>query len=80
VSDTGIGMKPADVAVALAPFGQIDSHLARKHVGSGLGLPICKSLMELHGGNLVLESVLDEGTTLTANFPANRAVRAAMTG
>ena len=80
VSDTGIGMKPADVAVALAPFGQIDSHLARKHVGSGLGLPICKSLMELHGGNLVLASVVDEGTTLTANFPANRAVRAAMTG
>jgi signal transduction histidine kinase len=74
VKDSGIGMKPADIAIALSPFGQIDSHLARKHQGTGLGLPICKSLMELHGGTITIESEPNLGTTLTARFPAERAV------
>ncbi len=76
VSDSGIGMKPSDIAIALAPFGQIDSHLARKHQGTGLGLPICKSLMELHGGSIAIESEPAIGTTLTARFPAARVVQA----
>ncbi len=74
VKDSGIGMKPSDVAIALTPFGQIDSKLARKHQGTGLGLPICKSLMELHGGGIAIESEPGVGTTLTAWFPAARAV------
>jgi PAS domain S-box-containing protein len=79
VSDTGIGMSEGDIAVALSPFGQVDSKLARKHQGTGLGLPICKSLMELHGGDLTVTSGPNEGTTLTARFPAERVVRQAAT-
>ena len=75
VADTGIGMTPAEIQVALAPFGQIDSRLARKHDGTGLGLPICRSLMELHGGELRVTSQPDVGTTLTAWFPPARVVR-----
>jgi len=75
VTDTGIGMTEADIEVALQPFGQIDSKLARRHDGTGLGLPICRSLMELHGGELRVASTPDVGTTLTAWFPPNRIVR-----
>ncbi|OAN53151.1 PAS domain-containing sensor histidine kinase [Paramagnetospirillum marisnigri] len=69
VSDTGIGMAPDDIAVALAPFGQVDSGLDRRFEGVGLGLPLSKSLVELHGGSLVLESVPGQGTTVTVRFP-----------
>ncbi len=75
VSDTGIGMKEEEIAVALSPFGQVDSWLARKQEGTGLGLPICKSLMELHGGALSVQSKPDAGTKLTALFPTARTVR-----
>ena len=75
VTDTGIGMSEAEIAVALSPFGQVDSRLARKHEGTGLGLPICKSLMELHGGTLSVASKSNHGTTLTACFPASRTLR-----
>ncbi len=74
VSDTGIGMSSEDIRVALSPFGQIDSKLARKHDGTGLGLPICRSLMELHGGDLTVTSAPNVGTTLTARFPPARIV------
>jgi len=77
VSDTGIGMSKDEVAVALASFGQIDSKLARKNQGTGLGLPIAKSLIELHDGTLVVESAPKVGTTMTAMFPASRVVAAA---
>ena len=72
VRDTGIGMKDSDIAVALSAFGQIDSKIARKHKGTGLGLPISKSLIELHGGTLTIASAPGEGTTMTAHFPAAR--------
>ncbi|MGH6870122.1 MAG: PAS domain-containing sensor histidine kinase [Rhizomicrobium sp.] len=72
VSDTGIGMSKADIAVALSPFGQIDSQLARKHQGTGLGLPISRSLARLHGGDLTITSEPGKGTTITAHFPAAR--------
>ena len=49
VRDTGIGMTDAEIAVALEPFGQIDSLLAREQPGTGLGLPISLALMKLHG-------------------------------
>jgi signal transduction histidine kinase len=72
VADTGIGMNAAELEVALQPFGQVDSQHARKYEGTGLGLPICKSLMELHGGALSIVSEPNAGTTLTARFPASR--------
>jgi signal transduction histidine kinase/HAMP domain-containing protein len=69
VSDTGIGMKPEDIPTALAPFGQIDSRLARKYEGTGLGLPLTKAFAELHGAEFAVRSELGVGTTITIVFP-----------
>jgi signal transduction histidine kinase len=72
VRDSGIGMTKAEAEIALSPFGQIDSKLARKHEGTGLGLPICKSLLELHDAEIIIDSEPGAGTTLTARFPSCR--------
>jgi signal transduction histidine kinase len=69
VSDTGIGMQPEDIPVALQDFGQVDSSLARRFEGSGLGLPLSRRLAELHGGTLEIESAPDRGTTVTVRLP-----------
>ncbi|MDO8421522.1 MAG: MHYT domain-containing protein [Parvibaculum sp.] len=74
VEDTGIGIAHDDIPKALERFGQIDSSLNRKYQGTGLGLPLSKRLIELHGGTLSIMSVLGEGTIVTAAFPANRTV------
>jgi len=50
IVDTGIGIAPQDIPNALAQFGQVDSDLNRKYEGTGLGLPLTKALVELHGG------------------------------
>ncbi len=70
VADTGIGMTEGDIAIALSPFGQVDSGLDRRFEGVGLGLPLAKSLAELHGGILEIVSVPDQGTAITVKFPA----------
>ena len=75
VIDTGIGMASEDIPKALEPFGQVDSKLARKYEGTGLGLPLSKALVELHGGSLRIESELGVGTTVTVIFPASRVIR-----
>lgn len=72
VEDTGIGMTPEEIPIALARFGQIDSRLSRKHTGTGLGLPLAKHLVELHGGALAITSKQGMGTTVTALFPSDR--------
>jgi PAS domain S-box-containing protein len=74
VADTGIGIAQKDIPVALAPFGQIESALSRKHQGTGLGLPLTKALVELHEGTLDLQSEFGKGTTITLTFPASRVV------
>lgn len=74
VSDSGIGMSAAEIEIALSPFGQVESQIARRNEGTGLGLPICKSLMELHGGGLTISRAPGVGTTLTACFPASACV------
>ncbi len=74
VIDSGIGIAPHDIAIALAPFGQIESALSRKYQGSGLGLPLTKALVELHGGAFDLESEPNVGTTVMLVFPAKRVV------
>jgi two-component system cell cycle sensor histidine kinase PleC len=74
VTDTGIGMTKDEIAIALSAFGQVDSKLARKHRGTGLGMPIAKSLVELHGGRMTVESRPKVGTTMAATFPASRIV------
>ncbi|HMH64627.1 MAG TPA: MHYT domain-containing protein [Rhizomicrobium sp.] len=74
VADTGIGIAAHDFAKALEPFGQVDSSLARKYEGTGLGLPLTRLMAELHGGQLTLDSVPGHGTTVTVTFPAWRLV------
>jgi len=72
VRDTGIGIAEQDIPKALERFGQVDSSLARKYEGTGLGLPLSKQLMELHGGSLSLESQEGVGTTVTVTLPPDR--------
>ena len=73
VTDTGVGMADEDVAVALTPFGQVDATHARWREGTGLGLPIAKALVQLHGGELSIRSQKDVGTEVTVLLPARRA-------
>ena len=72
VTDTGVGMSKGDISVALTAFGQVASHLTRNHEGTGLGLPLIKSLIELHDANMEIESEVDCGTTVTVRFPPSR--------
>jgi signal transduction histidine kinase len=72
VADTGIGIKEEDIPRALERFGQIDADLSRQYNGAGLGLPLAKSLTELHGGALSISSKLNEGTIVTVALPAER--------
>ncbi len=72
VEDNGIGMALNDIPKALSRFGQIDSALGRKYEGTGLGLPLIRSLAELHDGSLDLQSEVGAGTTVTVRFPAGR--------
>jgi signal transduction histidine kinase len=72
IQDTGIGMKQEDIPTAMAPFGQIDSSLARKYNGTGLGLPLSRRLMESYEGELLIETALGEGTKIILQFPPHR--------
>ncbi|MDP6475205.1 MAG: ATP-binding protein [Alphaproteobacteria bacterium] len=72
IADTGIGIAAEDIPKVMGSFGQVDSGLNRKFEGTGLGLPLAKSLAELHGGELELQSELGVGTSVTIRFPATR--------
>jgi len=72
VVDTGVGMTPEQIPLALSPFVQLEDVMTRRHQGTGLGLPLTKSLVELHGGTLSITSKVGEGTAVTALFPADR--------
>lgn len=74
VTDTGIGMRPDEIPVALEPFQQVDKSLARRYEGTGLGLPLAKAFVELHGGSLEIESEANKGTTVRVWLPHRRDV------
>ena len=74
VADTGIGMSAEHLAVALTPFGQVANEYTRRHDGTGLGLPLVKSLAELHGATMEIDSALGQGTTVRIVFPRERAL------
>jgi signal transduction histidine kinase len=74
VEDSGIGMTAAQIPIALAAFGQVDSGLNRKYDGVGLGLPLTQRLVELHGGTIDIASAPDRGTTVTVRLPEERLV------
>ena len=69
VSDTGVGMTDQEVQVAMTPFGQVDGGKSRWREGTGLGLPIAKSLVELHGGELKVSSEKSKGTQIWVLLP-----------
>jgi signal transduction histidine kinase len=72
VQDTGIGMTADEISLALLPFRQIEAAYSRRHEGLGLGLPLAKSLIDLHGGTLAIQSQPQVGTNVTATLPPER--------
>lgn len=70
IIDTGIGMTADEAEQAVMPFGQTDTGRDRKYDGTGLGLPIAKAIVELHGGSLQIESQKDNGTEVAIYLPA----------
>ena len=71
VRDTGIGIAPADQGRIFEEFAQVDSALQKKVKGTGLGLPLSRSLAELIGGAITVESVLGQGSVFTLTIPAS---------
>jgi signal transduction histidine kinase len=74
VQDNGEGIPADKLPVVLEPFGQADSTYARSRGGVGLGLPIVKSLVELHGGRFTIESEYGHGTIARLHLPRERIV------
>ncbi len=72
VSDTGVGIDPADIDTVFEAFGQGQHDVATREKGTGLGLPIVRGLVEAHGGKVRLASELGKGTTVTCVFPRER--------
>jgi signal transduction histidine kinase len=74
VSDSGIGIPPAMIEAVFQPFVQLESQASRRHEGTGLGLPMCRTLVELHGGSIRLESS-EAGTRAIIALPTERTIR-----
>jgi len=74
VTDNGIGMSAEDIGVALSNFGQVQGVFSRAEGGAGLGLPLCRALLEAHGGTMEIISQQGEGVTVMCRFPASRVV------
>ena len=74
VADTGIGISPENIAKVFEPFVQVDSSLDRSFEGTGLGLPLTKAMVELHGGSIDLQSLEGEGTTVRICFPPEKII------
>ena len=75
VADTGIGIPPGALVNVMEPFGQVDNAINRKYSGTGLGLPLTRGLVELHGGTMTLASEQRVGTTVTIRLPGSRFVQ-----
>ena len=74
ISDTGIGIASELLPTVFEPFAQVDSGLDRRYEGTGLGLPLTKSMVELHGGSIEIDSEPGQGTTVTVTLPKSRLV------
>jgi signal transduction histidine kinase len=72
IKDTGIGIPPEHLERVLSPFEQVADHLTKESEGTGLGLPIARALIELHGGDLTLSSDVGIGTTVALRLPHER--------
>lgn len=71
VIDDGIGIPASDLKRIFERFFQVESHLTRRHGGMGLGLPIAKGIIEMHGGRIWVESVEGKGSNFTFLLPLN---------
>jgi two-component system, cell cycle sensor histidine kinase PleC len=76
VADNGIGMAAENIPLAMSPFGQIESVMARRYAGTGLGLPLAKRLVELMGGRFEISSALGKGTIVAITLPRKRPLEA----
>jgi PAS domain S-box-containing protein len=76
VSDTGIGIAADDLEKVWLPFSQVENPMQRKYQGTGLGLPLVRSMAELHQASVDISSVVGAGTTVTVHFPRMRVVHA----
>ena len=74
IADTGIGIAAEDIPKVFTPFTQLNANVSRKVQGTGLGLPLARALVELHGGTLTIRSERGKGTTITVRLPASRVV------
>jgi signal transduction histidine kinase len=72
VHDTGVGISKEDLPRVLEPFVQVENSFSRRHEGTGLGLSLVKAMIEIHGGNIRLESELNKGTIAQLIFPRDR--------
>jgi two-component system cell cycle sensor histidine kinase PleC len=77
VKDSGVGMSEDEIRVAMSPFGQVDGARTRWREGAGLGLPIARALVELHGGTLQIRSQKDTGTEVCVTLPSRHQVTVA---
>lgn len=76
VRDTGVGIPAEDIPKVFLPFHQLNSKLSRKYEGTGLGLPLTRAFVELHGGAIEIDSAPGVGTTVSVLFPAERVLPA----
>jgi signal transduction histidine kinase len=72
VRDTGCGIPAEYLERVLEPFGQVEDHLTRETEGVGLGLPLARAMIGMHGGDLTLTSEVGVGTLVDVKIPANR--------
>lgn len=77
VEDTGIGIAREDIDRVFEPFVQVENAFSRTQQGTGLGLPLVRKIMALHGGDVHLQSAKGEGTCISVTFPSSRFVEAA---
>ena len=77
VRDSGVGIAAEHLQHVFEPFHQGDAELARRYEGTGLGLSVCRGLLEMHGGSIGLESAPGTGTTASFHLPAHARVQAA---
>jgi signal transduction histidine kinase len=72
IRDSGCGIPAEYLDRVLEPFGQVEDHLTRENEGVGLGLPLARAMIRLHGGELTLTSEVGVGTLVEAKMPAQR--------
>ncbi|MFN3868809.1 MAG: sensor histidine kinase [Hyphomicrobiaceae bacterium] len=74
IRDNGVGMSEEEIAVAMTPFGQVDGSRTRWREGAGLGLPIARALIDLHGGRIDIKSRKGQGTAVSVLLPSRHSV------